>query len=165
MAFHQEWAWYNLYFPNPDAALCRIRAGEQEFQRQSRWRDFEWFNRGGLEASRALTYNRGRVQPYHYADSRTPHLLPPAGSPSGCHALRHPSFYYEMFYRMLEERNALVSMGLLPPDLPNPLDPNDCRPPIQTTGQYKELKARQAECAVKQMERRGWFNEPYARRG
>ncbi|CAL1526457.1 unnamed protein product [Lymnaea stagnalis] len=171
MAFHHEWAWYNLYFPNPDGALCRQHMSDQEWHRMARWRDFEWFNNGGTEANRILTFNRGGMHPYYSADKCSPHLLPPAGAPSSTHARRHPSFYFELFYRMLQERESLVRRGLLPADMPTPgrheATPTHCscgKPQrTMTTGDRKEMEAKLCKCTVNQMAKEGWFDGAYSR--
>ncbi|KAK0047747.1 hypothetical protein Bpfe_022787 [Biomphalaria pfeifferi] len=127
MAFHQEWAWYNLYFPNPDGALCRQHMTEQEWQRMTRWRDFDWFNHGGQESNKILTYTQQKATPTRNSDGKLqPHLLPPAGVISSTHARRHPGFYMEMYHRLLHEREYLVRQGLLPHDLPCPSFHNPC---------------------------------------
>ncbi|KAH9524865.1 hypothetical protein Btru_028078 [Bulinus truncatus] len=128
MAFHNEWAWYNLYFPNPDGALCRQHMSDQEWHCMTRWRDFDWFRHGGQESNRILTYTKQPAPPgcRPGGGKVSPHLLPPAGVMSSTHARRHPGFYMELFHRLLHERECLVRQGVLPRDIPCPSFYNPC---------------------------------------
>ncbi|CAG5126955.1 unnamed protein product [Candidula unifasciata] len=163
MAFHHEWAWYNINYPNPDGAVCRLKMDDKEWKRITRWRDLDWFKNGGLESGTILFNNRNCVRPPPDANSGTPHLLPAAGIPSASHARRHPWFYYELYQRMLEEREDLARCGLLPPDQVCHVSP--CAGPkqnrarkIMTAAQRHDQEVDQCLNAVHEMERDGWFD-------
>ncbi|XP_005106967.1 uncharacterized protein LOC101855589 [Aplysia californica] len=119
MPFHREWAWYNIYYPNPDAAICRLETEDAEWNRLTRWRDFDWYQCGANEVRKIHT-NRGSVRASDKATTKRPELLPPAGMPSETHARVHPGFHFELYYRLLQERETLVRCGQLPQELPGP---------------------------------------------
>ncbi|BFY98536.1 hypothetical protein BsWGS_01576 [Bradybaena similaris] len=163
MAFHHEWAWYNIYYPNPDGAICRLSMDDAEWKRITRWRDLDWFKQGGLETGKILLNNRGCIYPPGNANSGTPHLLPAAGIPSASHARRSPWFYYELYQRMLQEREDLVRRGLLPPG-----EAGQCIPcagqnhnrgrKVMTMAQKHDQETQQCHNAIQAMEREGWFD-------
>lgn len=61
MAFHHEWSWYNIYYPNPDAAFCRLGVDEAEWHGSTKRKDTPWFK--DSESSRIMLNNRRSLMP------------------------------------------------------------------------------------------------------
>ncbi|CAG5118297.1 unnamed protein product [Candidula unifasciata] len=115
MAFHHEWTWYNIYYPNPDAAICRLGMDEDEWHRSTTRKNTPWFK--DSDSCTIMLNNRRNLMP----DAIAYNTLIDQQKPQNRNAA--PEFNYENFYRLLHQRKQLVRCGLLPPELPDPYPP------------------------------------------